>query len=38
MHGGTLEDESLIFERENFGSGGRDGGVFEMYQDLVSSE
>jgi hypothetical protein len=38
MCGGTLEDKSLIFERKNLGSRGRNGGVLEMNQDPVSSE
>ena len=38
MRGGTLKDQSLVLKRKRVGSGGDNGGVFEMNQDPFSSE
>ncbi len=38
MRGGTLKRQSLVFEGKPFGSRGNNGGMFEVNQDLLSSE
>jgi hypothetical protein len=38
MRGGTLKGQSLVLKRKRFGSGGNNGGVFEMKQDPFSGD